>query len=1000
MSKVTIENPIINSPYEEPQRHFKFTQRGITEDIEEGRRQSEYFIPMPKPKKQSQDAQMKLLPDPEVREANIFINKVRAQVTAWRNSNYPGVTPTTRRLLAYWNNPENEPRLFFCQREAVETAIYLNECENKNRDDAFHQTLLSANKEANPDLYRIAFKMATGTGKTLVMAMLIVYHTLNKRATPRSERYSDAFLIVTPGVTIRDRLQVLHPENIENDYRKMNLLPPADFDTLCQAKIIITNYHAFQTRKKDELSRVGAQVLGKENAKNFTETPDEMVTRVCRSLGRKKNIIVLNDEAHHCFRRKQDKEAELTNDNPRLWISGLYAVKEKIGVKTVYDLSATPFFLSGSGYSTTTQSGKKLKEGVLFPWVVSDFALIDAIESGIAKVPRVPVADDTMASDPIYRRLWHVVGPKLKGITTDEEPHLPQELETALQSLYTNYEMAYDLWQKDQHGLTPPVMIVVCNNTKVSKIVYDWIAGWEKLTSDGEKVVVKGNLPIFNNEENGMWSDKLSTLLIDSKQLESGEALSDTFRKAAKTLIEQFKRKMNVEKVTDADILREVMNTVGKRDKLGENIKCVVSVSMLSEGWDARRVSHILGVRAFSTQLLCEQVVGRGLRRSTYDFEKTTIRVNDNDIELETFPPEYAEVYGVPFSFIPATGSGKTIQPNPVTEVKAIPERKTKCEITFPIIAGYRPCLPTEKLDANWTEDSHYQLSTAEIPSRIEVESITGVIQEVKLPYLSKFRQQETEFYLTKVLMETHIRDADKDAKWWLFAELLNITRRWMKECVTYKDNTYPQFFHINEIARKAAYRIYMGILNAKEQTVETGPEDIESERTILPIYEQSSRLNGRTGSTTEFLYETSQSTWETRADKCHISHVIADTDSWEQKTAQALEQMDEVISYVKNHHTLGFTIPYINHNGENRRYVPDFIVRIQSNPTDYILNLILEVSGMPREDKVQKVNTIKNMWLPAVNGCSEFGKWNFLEITDPWNIQNSIREFMKQNVS
>ncbi len=1002
MSKVTIDNPVINSPFEEPQRHFKFTQRGITEDIEEGRRQSEYFIPMPKPKKQAQDAQMALLPTPELREANVFINKVRAQVTAWRNSGYPNVTPTTRRLLEYWNNPENEPRLFFCQREAVETAIYLNECENKNRSDSFHKQLLNANNEANPDLYRIAFKMATGTGKTVVMAMLIVYHTLNKRANSRSERYTDAFLIVTPGVTIRDRLQVLLPENPENDYRKMNLLPPADFDTLCQAKIVITNYHAFQTRKKDELSKVGAQVLGEESAKNFTETPDEMVTRVCRSLGRKKNIIVLNDEAHHCFHRKNDKESELTQDNPRLWISGIEAVKAKIGLKTVYDLSATPFFLSGSGYSTTTQSGKKLKEGVLFPWVVSDFALIDAIESGIAKVPRVPVADDTMASDPIYRKLWHVVGPKLKGIITDGEPQLPQELETALQSLYTNYEKAYDLWQKNPHGLTPPVMIVVCNNTKVSKLVYDWIAGWEKVTADGKKVIEKGNLPIFNNEENGEWSEKLSTLLIDSKQLESGEALKGEFKKASKTQIEQFMHKMNVEKVTDEDLLREVLNTVGKKDKLGEKIKCVVSVSMLSEGWDARRVTHILGVRAFSTQLLCEQVVGRGLRRSTYDVEKTTIKINDNDIELETFPPEYAEVYGVPFSFIPATGSGKAIKPNPTTEVKALPERKAKCEITFPKIAGYRPCLPSKKLDANFTEDSHYQLSTAEIPSRIEIESITGIIQEVKLPYLSRFRQQETEFYITKVLMDTHISDADNDAKWWLFADLLHITRRWMNECVTYKDNTYPQFFHINEIARKAAYRIFMGILNAEQKDETSGAEEAASRKTFFPIFSHSSRIKGRTGSTADILFETSRLTWETKPDKCHISHVVADTESWEQKTAQALEQMEEVISYVKNHN-LGFTIPYINHRGESRQYVPDFITRIstaRNGSNDDIVNLILEVSGMPREDKVQKVNTIKNMWLPAVNGCGEFGKWKFLEITDPWNIQNNIRQFMQQNAS
>ncbi len=448
--------------------------------------------------------------------------------------------------------------------------------------------------------------------------------------------------------------------------------------------------------------------------------------------------------------------------------------------------------------------------------------------------------------------------------------------------------------------------------------------------------------------------------------------------------------------------MREVLNTVGKKDKLGEQIKCVVSVSMLSEGWDAKRVTHILGVRAFSTQLLCEQVVGRGLRRSTYDVEKTSIFVNDNEITLETFPPEYAEVYGVPFSFIPATGSGRAIRPNPVIEVKALPERKAKCEITFPRIVGYRPCLPPDKLDAVFTEDSHYELSTAEIPSKIEIEAITGVIREVELPYLSKFRSQQTEFYLTRVLMENYLCDSDNKSKWWLFPQLLRITRRWMQECVTYKDNTYPQFFHIGEIARKAAFRIHMGLLRSGQQVQSTDSENSDPQKTFLPIFSQSSRIKGRTGSTADVDFETSQPTWETKPEKCHISHVVADTDSWEQKTAQALEQMKEVDAYVKNHN-LDFTIPYINHNGESRQYVPDFIARIQRGESSSInenVNLILEVSGMPREDKVQKVNTIKNIWLPAVNGCNEFGNWDFLEITDPWNIQNNIRQHLKENAS
>ena len=998
MPKVTIENPVINSPFEEPQRHFKFNARGITEEIAEGRRRSEYFMPFPKPKKQSGETQLQFeLPDRDLREANAFINSVRTQVTAWRNSGYPGVTPTTRRLLEHWNNPENEPRLYFCQREAVETAIYLNEYDNKQRNDSFYRQLVKTNEEANPDLFRIAFKMATGSGKTVVMAMLIAYHTLNKIAHPRSTLFADAFLIVAPGVTIRDRLQVLRPENPENDYQKMNLIPRGDYETLCQAKIVVMNYHGFQCRKKEQLSTINEKVLG-DNAKNFRETPAEMVTRVCRGLGKKKNIIVLNDEAHHCYRPKKNKKSASEADEARLWINGLEAVKAKLGIKQVYDLSATPFFLKGQGYSTTTPSGKKLNEGVLFPWVVSDFALIDAIESGIAKVPRVPVADDTMQGDPIYRRLWDTVRPKLTKIAGVGEPQLPQELETALQSLYSNYEKSYDLWQKEPHDLTPPVMIVVCNNTKVSKLVYDWIAGWEKKTTDSEKVVVKGNLSIFNNEDNGTWGDQPNTLLIDSKQLESGEALSETFKRAARIQIEQFRCKMNVEKVADSDLLREVMNTVGKRGKLGEKIKCVVSVSMLSEGWDAKRVTHILGVRAFSTQLLCEQVVGRGLRRSSHDVEQTTIDVNGEQITLETFPPEYAEVYGVPFSFIPATGSGRTVGPRPVTEVEAIPERKATCEITFPIVAGYRRQLPPNKLAAIFTAESHYELSTAEIPAKIEIEDITGETIDVQLPYVEKFRVQQTQYYLARVVTEQHLHDDDNDAKWWLFPQVLDITRRWMQECVTYKDNMYPQYFQIGEIARKAAFRIYQGILRGEQHSENSGSENDPSPKVFLPIF----RDKKRTGSTEDVSFETTQPTWETRPDKCHISHVVADTESWEQKTAQALEQMDGVVSYVKNHN-LGFTIPYINHNGERREYVPDFIARIRkqdADSDDNIVNLIVETSGREREDKVQKVNTIKNMWLPAVNNYGEFGEWAFLELTDPWNMQNTIHEFMSEYAS
>jgi type III restriction enzyme len=457
--------------------------------------------------------------------------------------------------------------------------------------------------------------MATGSGKTVVMAMLIAWHVLNKLANPKDARFTDTFLLVTPGITIRDRLRVLLPSDPGNYYRAMDIVPPDLLDKMGQAKILITNYHAFLRREKVKAAALTKEILRQGGDSAFTESEGEMVRRVCRGLGNKRGIIVINDEAHHCYRRRvgdteekltgdERREAEKRDEAARVWISGLEAVQRIMGVKNVFDLSATPFFLRGSGYG----------EGQLFPWVVSDFSLIDAIESGIVKVPRVPVSDDAMTDElPTYRNLWLWIRDDLpkKGRKTEAvvgEPKLPAALEGALQSLYANYAKCYERWQQNvearANGLTPPVFIVVCNNTSVSKLVFDYIAGWRKTLPDDSTVAVPGNLEIFSNVAGGQFSDRPNTILVDSEQLESGEAMSDDFKKIAAIEIDEFKAEYrrrfpgsDPEKLTDEDLLREVLNTVGKPGKLGENVKCVVSVSMLTEGWDANTVTHILGVK-------------------------------------------------------------------------------------------------------------------------------------------------------------------------------------------------------------------------------------------------------------------------------------------------------------------------------------------------------------------------------------------------------------------
>ena len=998
MPDATIQNPILNAPFDEPSRHFRFDDQGITNDIVENRRVSAYFIPIAQPRKKGKQLQFETEWTADRLEENRIVNLIRERVGAWRRGGHVGVTATTARLLEYWRNPEREKKLFFCQIEAVETAIYIAEVARKYGDAWIENDLRAANDTTNPGLSRIALKMATGSGKTVVMAMLIAWQALNKLANPQDARFSDAFLIVTPGITIRDRLRVLLPNDPQNYYRERDILPAEQMDELGKAKILITNFHAFKLRELGEAARLTKAILNRGGPSPFTETPDQMVRRVCRQLGIKKNIIVINDEAHHCYRRRAGgeeptlkgaarKAAQKRDEEARIWISGLEAAKAKIGIKVVYDLSATPFFLRGSGYS----------EGTLFPWVVADFSLIDAIESGIVKVPRVPVADDTMIGDqPTYRDLWLRIRDDLpkKGRGTEAvrgEPKLPAELQGALHSLYGNYEKYYRQWERNTearaNGLTPPVFIVVCNNTNVSKLVFDYVAGWQKPLPDGSTVVVPGQLPIFGNELNGTWSPRPNTILVDSEQLESGDAMSADFKKIAAIEIDEFKSEYrtrfpgrDAEGLTDEDLLREVMNTVGKPGKLGENVKCVVSVSMLTEGWDANTVTHILGVRAFGTQLLCEQVVGRGLRRMSY-------LPNGQG----RFEPEYAEVYGVPFSFIPCSGSAKDPKPGPTpTRVRALEDR-IACEISFPRVVGYRYDVPGERLEARFTDESRLVLSTKDIPTRTETAPIVGEATIHTLDDLKKRREQEVVFLLAKLTLEKYFRQDgeeraerpqqhrfDPEVKSWLFPQLLGITRRWLHECVERKDHTFYQLLLLHERAHDAADRIYRAII-----------ESNSGAKTLKPIL----RPYDTAGATRYVDFDTTRATYKARADKCHVSHVVADTGSWEQKTAQALEEMAEVVAYVKNDH-LGLIIPYTL-NGEERSYYPDFIARVRSSGGGGEINLIVEVTGEKKKDKEAKAATARALWVPAVNNHGAFGRWAFVEIRDPWNTQSAIREFL-----
>ena len=974
MPPVVIDNPILNGPFTEPTRHFRFSDDGITDEVVSGRRESGYFLPIAAPRKKS--GQLKF--DTEWTEDRFLssprINRIRERVRQWREGGYVGITRTTARLLEYWTNPERERKLFFCQQEALETAIYLTEVAGSFGDAWIENELREENATFNEGLPRVALKMATGSGKTVVMAMLIAWHALNKLEERHDKRFSDAFLIVSPGITIRDRLRVLLPQDPSNYYRERDLVPADLVERLGQARIVITNYHAFMLHERGDAAKLTKTILTKGAPSPFTETPDQMVRRVCRELGARKQVIVLNDEAHHCYRGKpradeekltgEDRvEAKQREEEARVWMSGLEAVHRKLGIRSVYDLSATPFFLRGSGYP----------EGTLFPWVVSDFSLIDAIESGIVKVPRVPVDSNAMTGDlPTYRDLWLRIRDDLpkkgrRGEQRDGPPMLPAELEGALRSLYGHYRQQFERWQADPvrqaAGATPPVFVVVCNNTSVSKLVFDYVAGWGRRLADGTEVVVPGELPLFSNVDDGRWSSRPTSILVDSRQLESGEAMSDEFKRLVATEIEEFKAEYrqrfpgrDAAGLTDEDLLREVMNTVGKAGKLGEQVRCVVSVSMLTEGWDANTVTHILGVRAFGTQLLCEQVVGRGLRRMSY-------ALNDEG----RFEPEYAEVYGVPFSFIPTSGAGEAPQPGPPhTRVRALEDR-IACEILFPRLTGYRFDTPTDRLAATFTDDARFSISTADVPTHTVNAPIVGESAVHTLDDLRTRREAEVPFALARLVTERYYAEQP-----FVFPQVLAIAKRWVAECLTLKNapDTFPQLLLLSEFAHDAADRIYRAIVVAHD--------DVANLKPLLRSYDP-------VGSTRWVDFDTTKPTMVTHSGKCHVSHVVADTGSWEQKMAQVFEELDEVICYVKNQ-GLGFTIPYTL-AGESRQYVPDFLVRARPD-----LHLIVEVSGEARKDKAAKVATARTLWVPSVNNHGGFGRWAFVEVTDPWDAKGVVK--------
>ncbi len=1072
---MTEQNPILNSPYEEPRWHYSTDTQGHLnyEDIRRDRRIFDptlggYSMPVQRQKQSS------LLEVNEFREeyGTHLINLLRQEVGKWRKAEYPDTTGATRELLSYWFlNPERHAtrRLFFAQREAIETAIWLNEVAPKsNAGNLVLQKLKAAQEGADASvLPRVCMKMATGTGKTVVMAALILYHYFNRQEYRQDTRFSDYFLMVAPGITIKDRLGVLYVDNTTHDknkardyYHERDLVPPR-FERILDglnARLVITNYHAFEPRTLQGNKRsVFDGKIGLDGKKQEgKEEMEQVIRRLLKNFKKGSRLLILNDEAHHCYLPKPKEEKSATpsdenvkeeNERAAVWYTGIRELAKRFQVRAVYDLSATPYYLSGSGYQAYT----------LFPWIVSEFGLVDAIESGLVKIPFLPELDNTQELVPVLRDLYAHVKDELpkKGaktqrkeakqtaaaiaagetkattVTGEEPPKLPMIVQTALDQFFNHYKQYENgmraAGERGSDLLTaPPVFIAVCNNTNVSKELYRHIAGYDFTNEQGELICIPGRCDLFNNYEEygGLWRSKRRppTLLIDSDALENSNQINDDYKKVFAQEIAAFKRDYrqrhpdkSVDNLSDADMLREVVNTVGKNGQLGGHVRCVVSVSMLTEGWDANTVTHIMGLRAFGSQLLCEQVAGRALRRKQYIpllYQESEVggkpvwkpvarkdehKYNPDSLVLK-FPPEYAHIIGVPFKLFKG---GTSVPPEPVdyTVVKALTDRQQEHEIIFPQITGYKYERSGETITADFSELHNYEVDLSKIPVKTEMGSVfLGDKDSMEVEDVTKLRDQEIIYGITRHLINIFFNDEDKGNQFHLFGQLKHIVAEWYRDKIVVVGALPAEVDQwkklvVNEAPRKYCNHIYEGIKKGIRNA---------GEMNVLPVFNYYNKFSSTKyihGNTTKPCFDTTKS---------HVNVVVADAASsnpdanfWEHIAAKTLEELPEVQSYFKNSYA-DFQIPYIA-DGKDRYYKPDFIARCP-RPDGTTIMLILEITGANKQYKTEKKMYTETYWIPAVHSVAkvypelEVLEWRFLEVSgDLRDLKGSILSKLNQ---
>jgi len=921
--KATIDKLIINSPYEEPRRYWSYNRETRLFTLKEGRRPAGYVIA---------SERSKSFDDPGHFIEIALVNTIRSRVADWRDAGYPGVTGITKRLLEHWcNTEERENRFFFCQLEAIETLIWLAEAPDAEK--------IGLEIPSDGGLFkRLCSKMATGAGKTIVMAMLIAWQVLNKVTYPKDTRFSKSIFVVAPGLTVRNRLQVLVPSSPGNYYDEFNVVPAGLVEKLRQGRVIIRNWHALSWDTEEQIAKK------KSVDKRGVKSDEAYAREVLDEMSGARNIVVINDEAHHAWRIPSESKVKGVKkedvEEATKWVGGLDRIHRARGILTCYDFSATPF----------APSGKKSSEEALFGWIVSDFGLNDAIEAGLVKTPRVVIRDDGVPDAKTYRsKLYHIyewVKDDLNRRAREYEP-LPDLVINGYYLLGKDWLETAKRWS-DAGLQAPPVMISVANRTETAARI--------KYAFDHKKIHI----------------DELCvperTLHIDSRVLAEAEAQEEAIP-ASGEVIDGEQNDEPTRKFTKKDygeLLRQTVDTVGQVGKPGEKIQNVISVGMLSEGWDAKTVTHIMGLRAFTSQLLCEQVVGRGLRRTTYEIDKDT----------GLFEPEYVNIFGVPFTFLPHESQDGPPPPPPPPKTRVEPDQsKQKYEISWPNIIRidhiYKPKL---KLDMDQVKP--LELSASENATLVKLAPIVEgkpdvtKISEIDLTNLGR------EFRMQRIIFETageifdQVRPGWKGNREFLLAQLIRLVEEFVLS-----DKIYitPALFYQDDVRRRILITLNM------RKLVQHIWQAIRFENTeaIVPVFDSDYPLRSTADMRTWYTSKPCEYT-----KKSHINFCVFDS-TWEAAEAFEFDRNPNVTAWVKNDH-LGFEILYV-FDGVVRKYRPDFIIRLSTGAM-----LVLETKGQDTvRDRTKR--EFLDEWVRAVNAHGGFGIWKWAVSRDPSDVADII---------